>query len=116
MNVLVHDYAVTMHRPSSNYYIHFLPLLHTLYSLSLSPSLLVQLCDVLVKELREGVEGTGVKCGVIGETGVSYPMTDFEKRSLQASAKAQQITGTCGAHVRTCTHTHMHYGGMLMTL
>ena len=50
------------------------------------------MCDVIV---REGVEGTGVKCGVIGEVGVSYPMTDFEKKSLAASAKAQQITGTC---------------------
>ena len=47
----------------------------------------------MVREVSEGVEGTGVRCGVIGEVGVSYPMTDFEKRSLQASAKAQQITG-----------------------
>ncbi|CAI8030938.1 Phosphotriesterase-related protein [Geodia barretti] len=52
-----------------------------------------ELCDVMVREVSEGVEGTGVRCGVIGEVGVSYPMTDFEKRSLQASAKAQQITG-----------------------
>ena len=56
--------------------------------------MLFQLCDVLVREVCEGVEGTGVRCGVIGEVGVSYPMTDFEKKSLQASAKAQQITGT----------------------
>ena len=48
---------------------------------------------MIVNEVREGVEGTGVKCGVIGEVGVSYPMTDFEKKSLQAAAKAQQITG-----------------------
>ena len=54
------------------------------------PYLSSQLCDVMVREVSEGVEGTGVRCGVIGEVGVSYPMTDFEKRSLQASAKAQQ--------------------------
>ena len=53
------------------------------------------MCDVIVREVREGVEGTGVKCGVIGEVGVSYPMTDFERKSLTASAKAQQITSTC---------------------
>ena len=47
----------------------------------------------MVREVSEGVEGTGVRCGVIGEVGVSHPMTDFEKKSLQASAKAQQITG-----------------------
>ena len=52
-----------------------------------------QLCDVIVSEVCEGVEGTEVRCGVIGEVGVSYPMTDFEKKSLQAAAKAQQITG-----------------------
>ena len=54
---------------------------------------LTQLCDAIVSEVCEGVEGTGVKCGVIGEVGVSYPMTDFEKKSLQAAAKAQQVTG-----------------------
>ena len=53
----------------------------------------LQLCDVMVREVSEGVEGSGVRCGVIGEVGVSHPMTDFEKRSLQASAMAQQITG-----------------------
>lgn len=53
----------------------------------------VQLCDVMVREVCEGVEGSGVKCGVIGEVGVSHPMTNFEKRSLQAAAKAQQVTG-----------------------
>jgi phosphotriesterase-related protein len=52
-----------------------------------------ELCDAIVSEVCEGVEGTGVKCGVIGEVGVSYPMTDFEKKSLQAAAKAQQVTG-----------------------
>ena len=53
----------------------------------------------MVREVCEGVEGTGVRCGVIGEVGVSYPMTDFEKKVLQASTKAQQITGTCTVHV-----------------
>ena len=51
--------------------------------------------DMMVKEICEGVEGTGVKCGVIGEVGVSWPMTDFEKKSLKASALAQQQTGDC---------------------
>ena len=52
-----------------------------------------QLSDVMVKEICEGVEGSGVRCGVIGEVGISWPMTDFEKRSLKASALAQQQTG-----------------------
>lgn len=44
-------------------------------------------------EICEGVEGTDMRCGVIGEIGVSWPMTDFEKRSLKAAAQAQQQTG-----------------------
>ena len=52
-----------------------------------------QLSDVMVKEICEGVEGSGVRCGVIGEVGISWPMTDFEKRSLKPSALAQQQTG-----------------------
>ena len=52
-----------------------------------------QLSDVMVKKICEGVEGSGVRCGVIGEVGISWPMTDFEKRSLKASALAQQQTG-----------------------
>ena len=59
----------------------------------------------MVREVREGVEGTGVRCGVIGEVGVSYPMTDFEKKSLQASAKAQQITGI----YMSSYLVHIHY-------
>ena len=77
----------------------------------LSPCL-AQLCDVMVREVCEGVEGTGVRCGVIGEVGVSYPMTDFEKKSLQASTKAQQITGTCTVH----TFVPVHDSNMLCTL
>ena len=38
-----------------------------------------QLSDVMVKDICEGVEGSGVRCGVIGEVGISWPMTDFEK-------------------------------------
>ena len=52
-----------------------------------------QMTDMMVKEMCEGVEGSGVRCGVIGEVGVSWPMTEFEKKSLKASALAQQQTG-----------------------
>ena len=60
----------------------------------------------MVREVCEGVQGTGVRCGVIGEVGVSYPMTDFEKKSLQASTKAQHITGT---YVHTYTYCMYMY-------
>ena len=52
-----------------------------------------QLSDVMVKEICEGVDGTTMRCGAIGEIGVSWPMTGFEKKSLRAAALAQQRTG-----------------------
>ena len=60
------------------------------------------MADVMVKELCEGVEGSGVRCGVIGEIGVSWPMTDNERKSLRASALAQQQTGQHTCNVHTC--------------
>ena len=42
---------------------------------------------------RKGVDGTSMRCGTIGEIGVSWPMTGFEKKSLRAAALAQQRTG-----------------------
>jgi phosphotriesterase-related protein len=47
----------------------------------------------MVKELTVGVDSTGIKCGVIGEVGCSWPLTPFERKSLQAAAIAQTNTG-----------------------
>jgi phosphotriesterase-related protein len=50
-------------------------------------------CELMVKELTEGIGETGIKAGVIGEMGCSYPLTAHEKISLQAAALAQKQTG-----------------------
>lgn len=47
----------------------------------------------LVRELTEGIEETGVRAGIIGEVGCSWPLTERERVSLTASALAQQETG-----------------------
>jgi phosphotriesterase-related protein len=57
-----------------------------------------ELAAVMVAELTTGIagpdcEGTGVRAGIIGEIGCSWPLTDSERRVLQASALAQQQTG-----------------------
>ncbi|EDO49918.1 predicted protein [Nematostella vectensis] len=52
-----------------------------------------ELTQKMVNELTVGVEGTNIKCGVIGEVGCSWPLTPIEKKSLQASAAAQAETG-----------------------
>lgn len=54
-----------------------------------------QISDILVSEIRDGIEGSGgVRCGVIGEMGCSYPLTAMEEKCLKAAALAQQKTGT----------------------
>ncbi|XP_053569961.1 phosphotriesterase-related protein [Bombina bombina] len=48
-----------------------------------------QLTKVLVNEVLVGADGTNIKCGVIGEIGCSWPLTESEKKILQATAEAQ---------------------------
>ncbi|KAM4689645.1 N-acetyltaurine hydrolase isoform 1-T3 [Discoglossus pictus] len=52
-----------------------------------------QLTEVIVKEVLQGADGTDIKCGVIGEIGCSWPLTDSEKKVLQATAEAQSQLG-----------------------
>jgi phosphotriesterase-related protein len=51
------------------------------------------LSDIIVRQVTEGAWGSAIRCGIIGEIGCSWPPTDFERRSLQAAARAQAITG-----------------------
>lgn len=51
-----------------------------------------ELSQTMVKELTEGVNGTSIKCGVIGEIGCSWPLTPIERKSLLAAAVAQSET------------------------
>ena len=47
----------------------------------------------IVDDIRNGVDGTGIKAGIIGEVGCTWPLTDNERMSLRAAAAAQQETG-----------------------
>ncbi|CAL8089473.1 unnamed protein product [Orchesella dallaii] len=47
--------------------------------------------DIMLKELVEGNQD-GIKCGIVGEIGSSWPIEDFEKRAIQATAYIQQET------------------------
>ena len=47
----------------------------------------------IVDEICEGVGDTGVRPGIIGEVGCSWPMTANERKVLRASARAQRLTG-----------------------
>ncbi|MEO1091429.1 MAG: aryldialkylphosphatase [Pseudomonadota bacterium] len=51
------------------------------------------LADRLVADLESGIDDTGVRAGLIGEIGCSWPLRATERRSLQAAARAQAETG-----------------------
>ena len=52
-----------------------------------------EICEEIVRDIAEGVDGTGVKAGIIGEIGCSSPMRDNEAKVLRGSARAQHETG-----------------------
>ncbi|KAL0966258.1 hypothetical protein UPYG_G00293060 [Umbra pygmaea] len=52
-----------------------------------------KLSDVIVTEILHGADGTDIRCGVIGEIGCSWPITESEKRVLRATAHAQTELG-----------------------
>jgi predicted metal-dependent phosphotriesterase family hydrolase len=53
-----------------------------------------QLADEIVRDLTEGVEGTGIRAGIIGEVGCRGDyVTPAEERVLRAAARAHHQTG-----------------------
>jgi phosphotriesterase-related protein len=67
------------------------------------------LADRLIAELNHGVDGTGVRPGVIGELGTErFQITALEERVFRAAARAQRATG-----VAISTHT-THFGDLAL--
>ncbi|CAH1255310.1 PTER [Branchiostoma lanceolatum] len=64
------------------------------------------LVATMVRDITKGADGTDVRCGVIGEVGCSWPLTDNvnEKKVLKASATAQSETG-CPVIIHPGRHT-----------
>jgi phosphotriesterase-related protein len=54
-----------------------------------------QLADEIVSDLLEGVDGTGIRAGIIGEIGSDdrRPISPAEERSFRAAARAHRKTG-----------------------
>ena len=52
-----------------------------------------ELSKVMVRELTEGIEETGIRAGVIGELGTGLELTENEKKVMRAAARAQAKTG-----------------------
>jgi phosphotriesterase-related protein len=51
------------------------------------------IADEIVREAVEGVAGTGIRIGLIGEIGISAEVTPEEEKSLRGAAQAQRRTG-----------------------
>ena len=51
------------------------------------------IADEMVTDLTSGVGDTGVKAGIIGELGCTWPLTANERKVLRAAAGAQRKTG-----------------------
>ena len=51
------------------------------------------IAEEIVRDINVGVGETGVKSGIIGEVGCSYPLHPQEKKSLFAAGMAQKETG-----------------------
>ena len=51
------------------------------------------LSEMIVNEVENGIEGTGIRPGVIGEIGLSQPVEAQEWKVLDAACEAQKLTG-----------------------
>lgn len=60
-----------------------------------------QLTELFIKEIEQGIDGTGIKAGVIKAATVSDGVTVSEERALRAAARASKATGV---PKRTPTH------------
>ena len=51
------------------------------------------LAEEIARDITEGVGATGIRAGIIGEVGCSWPLKANERKVLRASAAAQRATG-----------------------
>lgn len=52
-----------------------------------------EIADEIVHDVTVGIGDSGVRAGIIGEIGCSWPWTENERKSMSAAASAQHSTG-----------------------
>jgi phosphotriesterase-related protein len=52
-----------------------------------------EIADEYISDIENGFGDTGIKPGMIGEVGISWPMAESERKSLKAAAIASKKTG-----------------------
>ena len=74
-----------------------------------------QIADTIVKELREGVDGTDICAGYIGEIGISEIFDEKERRVLRSAALAQKETGVAiNIHINPWTINGLEAADILL--
>ena len=74
-----------------------------------------EVADLMVKELTEGVDGTGICAGYIGEIGISEIFDDKERKVLRAAALAQLDTGVAiNVHINPWTTNGIEAADILL--
>jgi phosphotriesterase-related protein len=78
----------------------------------LPPDVLDKSVDALAEELErwvvEGMYGTDVRAGILGELGTMSPIRPFEERQLRAAARVQRKTGVAiNVHPAIRAHEHL---------
>ena len=63
------------------------------HPMSLSGSSEDEIASDIVRDITTGVGNSGVKAGIIGEIGCSWPLTKNERKVLRGAAGAQRSTG-----------------------
>jgi phosphotriesterase-related protein len=51
------------------------------------------IAERIAQDLLEGVDGTGIRAGIVGEIGLGHPLKPGEEKVLRAAAAAQRATG-----------------------
>ncbi len=68
-----------------------------------------QLAEAIIAELQRGIGNTGVRPGVIGEIGTTYPISRDERKVLQGAALAHRRTGApISVHLSSADLTYAH--------
>ena len=67
-----------------------------------------ELADDLQRWVVEGMYGTDVRAGILGELGTMSPIRPFEERQLRAAARVQRRTGVAiNVHPSIWAHEHL---------
>ena len=73
-----------------------------------------QMYERMMRDITEGFPGTDVRAGLIGEVGISSPMTPIEERSLRAAVRVQKDTGLAmNVHMGYSADLRQHVIGLL---